>query len=129
MKAETLHNHAMELAQEGFVIKLKGDISASQPYFLDALWYEKEAIELYENEGNAEPWRSVLLRSAASLALDCQQLNEAEKLAITEKLAIKGLDGNPPNEIEEELWDILLKVKSHSESFKAKIRSSVEFAT
>jgi hypothetical protein len=122
MKAETLHNQAMELAQEGFVKKLKGDILASQPYFLDALVYEKDAIKLYEKEGNAEPWRSVLLRSAASLALDCQQLNEAEKLAI------KGLDGNPPHEIEVELWDILLKVKSHSEWFKAKIRSSMEFA-
>lgn len=122
MKAETLHNQAMKLAQEGFVVKLNGDILASQPYFLDALGYEKDAIKLYEKEGNAEPWRSILLRSAASLALDCQQLNEAEKLAI------KGLDGNPPHEIEEELWDILLKVKSHSEWFKAKIRSSMEFA-
>jgi hypothetical protein len=122
MKAEILHNNAMQLAQKGFVYKVKGNIIESKPFFVEALQLEKEAILLYEKEGNAEPWRSVLLRSASSLALDCQQLNEAEKLAI------KGLDGNPPHEIEEELWDILLKVKSHSEWFKAKVRSSMEFA-
>jgi hypothetical protein len=49
-----------------------------------------------------EPTRSVLFRSAATLALRCGELREAEKLASI------GLSGHPPDEIADELrevWD------------------------
>ena len=48
-----------------------------------------------------EPTRSVLHRSAASLALECDETREAERLIG------RALSGNPPDEIAEELRDLL----------------------
>ena len=48
-----------------------------------------------------EPTRSVLHRSAASLALECDEIREAERLIG------RALSGNPPDEIAEELRDLL----------------------
>ena len=52
----------------------------------------------------AEPSRSVLHRSAASLAEQCGEFREAERL-----IAV-ALSGNPPEEIAEELRDLLQQV-------------------
>jgi hypothetical protein len=49
-----------------------------------------------------EPTRSVLHRSAASLAVECCQLREAERLIG------RALAGNPPPDIADELRDLLL---------------------
>ena len=49
-----------------------------------------------------EPTRSVLHRSAASLAVECLQLREAERLIG------RALAGNPPPDIADELRDLLL---------------------
>jgi hypothetical protein len=49
-----------------------------------------------------EPTRSVLHRSAVSLAVDCCQLRE------TERLIGRVLSGNPPPDIADELRDLLL---------------------
>ena len=51
-----------------------------------------------------EPTRSVLLRSAASLALDCGEVRQSERLIA------QGLVGNPPEEIANELRDLLEQV-------------------
>jgi hypothetical protein len=51
---------------------------------------------------NLEPTRSVLHRSAAALALECSELREAERLIG------RALAGNPPEEIANELRDLLL---------------------
>ena len=48
--------------------------------------------------------RSVLHRSAASLALECGALREAERLIAA------ALSGDPPDEIAEELRDLLEQV-------------------
>lgn len=53
---------------------------------------------------NEEPTRSVFYRSAASLALQCEEFRETERLIAT------ALSGNPPNEIAEELRDLLEKL-------------------
>ena len=51
-----------------------------------------------------EPSRSVLLRSAASLAFECHELREAERLAS------QALGGEPPSEIAQELRELLRRV-------------------
>ena len=53
--------------------------------------------------------RSVLHRSAASLALNCEEYRLAEKL-----LAV-GLAGDPPAEIADEMRDLMEQVYSHRE--------------
>lgn len=96
-----LHNQAMENAEKGYVADLHGDFSNAQAHFRRAFELEREAAQLLIPKTDAEPTRSVLLRSAASLAVKCAEHREAERL-----VAI-ALAGNPPAEICEELRDLL----------------------
>jgi hypothetical protein len=59
---------------------------------------------MLEHHLELEPTRSVLYRSAASLALDCSEFAEAERLIAS------GLAGYPPSEIAEELRDLYERV-------------------
>ncbi|HEX5271222.1 MAG TPA: hypothetical protein VFW33_12065, partial [Gemmataceae bacterium] len=59
---------------------------------------------LAASDPSLEPTRSVLHRSAASLALECGEYREAERLIAT------ALAGSPPETIAEELRDLLHRV-------------------
>lgn len=65
----------------------------------EAFQAERSAADLC----GEEPSRSVLYRSAATLALQKGDRSE------TVRLARCGLDGAPPPEIEEELWQLVRK--------------------
>jgi hypothetical protein len=91
---ETLHRTAMELAQEA---EATSDTAISQKLFRAAFEKEREAAEILADRLDLEPSRSVLLRSAASLALDCHEFAEAERLLE------KGLGGKPPADLAEEM--------------------------
>ncbi|WP_353933298.1 hypothetical protein WJM97_23420 (plasmid) [Okeanomitos corallinicola TIOX110] len=71
--------------------------------------FEKErlAAELITNDLTAEPTRSILYRSAATLAIDCGEIHSAERL-----IAV-ALSGNPPTEIAEELKDLFVQINIH----------------
>lgn len=99
-----LHKRAMDLAETAFVAQQSGDSSRAQGLFRDAFALEAEAAERLEREYDAEPSRSILYRSAASLALDCGELEQAERLIHT------ALTGHPPADIAEELRDLLEQV-------------------
>jgi hypothetical protein len=99
-----LHNQAMDQAEMALMAKLKGDFSQFKILTREAFENERRAAELACQDINNEPTRSVLLRSAASLALDCVEYREAERL-----IAV-ALAGSPPNEIAEELRDLLEQV-------------------
>jgi hypothetical protein len=96
-----LHDRAMEFAGNAFYADVRGDYATAANAFQQAYELERRAALLLVDYPSAEPSRSVLLRSAASLALDCQQFREAERL-----VAI-ALAGDPPDEICEELRDVL----------------------
>src|SRR5689334_14289473 len=96
-----LHAKAMELAGRAFQADLHAAYAAAETLFREAFELERQAAEAVAPDHNAEPSRSVLLRSAASLALDCHEFREAERL-----VAI-ALSGNPPFELCEELRDLL----------------------
>ncbi len=100
MNISELHRDAMELADQGFYYKNRGDSEASLQYFREALVKESKAAFAARQQDVGEPSESVLFRSAASLALNAQNYSEAERLVAY------GLIGNPPNEIAEELRDI-----------------------
>ncbi len=87
-----------------FTAKLRGDLQQASELFRQAFDYERKAAELIANDNDAEPTRSVLHRSAASLAIDCGEYREAERL-----VAI-ALSGNPPDEIADELRELLEQV-------------------
>lgn len=97
-----LHHKAMEWAEEGQFQLDGGDQSGARASFRKAMEFERQAA--YATKEDAEPDRSVLFRSAASLALDCNELRVAEQL-----LAM-ALSGYPPEEIAEEIRDLLEQV-------------------
>ena len=94
-----LHHRAMEWAEEGQFQLNRGDQEGARASFRKAMELEREAA--YATNSDAEPDRSVLFRSAGSLALDCDEVR------IAEQLLSMGLSGFPPDEIAEEIRDLL----------------------
>lgn len=100
-----LHREAMRCVDKSTVARLEDNREEYLRY--TRLAYEKEtaAAVLMEDKKDIEPTRSVLYRSAATLAYRCEMYVEAKRLIHT------ALGGNPPPEIEFELNDLLGKVK------------------
>ena len=69
-----------------------------------ALALESEAAQMVADDLTAEPTRSVLHRSAASLAIECGELQTAEKLIE------RALADPRPADIEAELKDLFLQI-------------------
>jgi tetratricopeptide (TPR) repeat protein len=101
---QELHKQAMDLAEAAFTVKLRGDLAQAIQLYRQALDKESQAAALIADKLDAEPTRSVLHRSAASLAIDCGEFRVAERL-----IAI-ALSGNPPQEIAEELKDLFIQI-------------------
>jgi hypothetical protein len=99
-----LHNQAMDFAEQALLADSQGDPRAAERLFRQALDSERRAALLVAPDVAAEPTRSVLLRSAASLALDCKEFREAERLIST------ALAGSPPEEVCDELRELLDQV-------------------
>lgn len=101
-----LHIEAMKYAQEAYVAKIKGDSQMAVSLYGKAYLLEYQvAMELIGTD--KEPTRSITLRSAASLALNCGKYREAEKLICF------GLAGNAPEDIAQELRNLMEDVKFH----------------
>lgn len=94
----------MEYADESFVARLEKDRERYLHFTRLALEKEAEAADLMVDE-DIEPTRSVLHRSAATLAWRCQEYGRAKRLAY------RALAGNPPSDIEWELNDLLSTVR------------------
>ena len=107
-KIEELHTKAMEAAHDALLARRMADEKQAEAAFLRAHKLESEAAHLAVEEKIPEPSRSVLLRSAATLALDVGEMREAERLAAM------GLVGDPPPEIADELRTVLEKCLSLS---------------
>lgn len=99
-----LHKEAMALAEMAFIARLEGDLEQAIQFSRRAYEGEAQAARLLSKAGATEPTRSVFYRSAASFALNCNELREAERLIA------EGLAGDPPAEIAEELRDLYEKV-------------------
>lgn len=96
------HRKAMELAALALLARQRGNEKEAMPLFREAYNLEREvANELAPTD--LEPSRSVIHRSAATLALDCGEYVEAEKLAMI------GLLGNRPASIAAELREVLMQ--------------------
>ena len=99
-----LHDNAMAAAEKAFFAKRAGDTDLAKTLIYEAYKNEKSAAESLSTQIDKEPSRSVLFRSAATLAYECGEYREAEKLISN------GLSGNPPDEIADELRDLLEQV-------------------
>lgn len=98
------HNQAMNLAEAAFTAKLRGDLEQAEKLTQQAWMHEQAAAELIAPQLDAEPTRSILHRSAATLAINCGELKAAERLIAT------ALSGNPPEEIADELKDLFIQL-------------------
>ena len=103
-RVNELHQSAMDWAEGAALAKLRGEAEKQQDLLRQALDAETQAAALLANQWAAEPSRSVIHRSAASLALQCGEQELAEQLVVT------ALMGNPPAEIAEELRDLFVQI-------------------
>lgn len=93
-----LHRLAMKIAHEAAASQSAAEAKA---LYARAMASESAAAAHLESAYDIEPTRSILYRSAASLALQCEEYREAERLIA------RGLSGEPPSEIAEELRNLL----------------------
>lgn len=98
------HGRAMELAELAMVAKVRGQQDDAEKLFRQALECELLAIQKMDEGDRIEPTYSVLHRSAATLALDCNEPRYAERIVA------KALAQDPPFEIAEELRDLLEQI-------------------
>ena len=101
---QSLHKQAMDLAEAAAVARLRGALELAAQFTRQAFEQETQAAALIASALDAEPTRSVLHRSAASLAIECGELRMAERLIAT------ALSGNPLAEIAEELKDLFIQI-------------------
>lgn len=107
----SLHNKAIEFADEGLLAKKRGESDVAQSFFQKAFLLEKEAaLATIPNKEN-QLFHSILYRSAATLALDCGNIWEAEFLvntALTHKISAG---------IKEQLIDLRKKIIARKKYF------------
>ena len=107
-RVNQLHHEAMEFADESFVARLEKDRERYLHFTRLAFEKEAAAADLMVDEEDIEPTRSVLHRSAATLAWRCGMYDEARQLID------RGLAGDAPPEIRAELKDLLREVEAAS---------------
>jgi len=103
---EDQHRGAMTLVDRALAAGRTGDGQAAQGLFREAFEAERAVAEAIACDEALEPTRSVLLRSAATLALDCGDWREAERLVAV------ALSGSPREDIADELRDVLEQAHS-----------------
>ncbi len=96
--AREYHHIAMDYAAKGLMARMRGDTEEAAAHFKQGLENELAAIDNLSTQSGLG-W-SVLHRSAATLALDCNDFRLAEKLVS------KALAGDPHPEIANELRDV-----------------------
>jgi hypothetical protein len=100
-----LHHRAMEMADEAFFARRRGDREQPVHFARQAFLLEKEVADLMVPLTDIEPPRSVLHRSAATLAVDCGEIEEAKYLVA------RGLEGKPPADIGDELLELRARIE------------------
>ena len=123
LKTLDLHRKGMLLAQDAHVAQFRGDEAAALHLFSAAFDLERAAALDLTDALDKEPTRSVLFRSAASLAMNCGRFEEGEAM-----IAL-GLSGNPPRDIADELRDVAKKIKALKQKIKSDKTHKLEAVT
>ena len=97
---QEIHIKAMLLAQDAFVLAVRGKEAEAIPMYEQAFELEREAALSLLHREDVEPTRSVLFRSAAALAKNCHKYRDSEKMIG------HGLAGNPPDYVAEQMREI-----------------------
>lgn len=103
----SLHREAMGLVDRSMLERAAGRDAEARVLLAEAYEKEARAARALTEHRELEPTRSVLHRSAASLAIQLGQLRDAEQLISS------ALSAEPPEELAEELRDLLEDVYFH----------------
>ncbi|MEM8529008.1 MAG: hypothetical protein AAF806_29655 [Bacteroidota bacterium] len=95
----------MQLAEDAFFAKRSKEEAKAKELYAEALQLEKEAALALVSEYDNEPSRSVLFKGAATLAIECDQELEAERMIRYALL------GHPPKQIKQELYELLEEIQ------------------
>lgn len=98
---EDLHNRAMEFTDLAIISKQRGNNQEALNYFGQAFKYEEKAAIMSISQNIGQPTIGVLLRSAATLAVDKGDLDKM--LSLTRKALIL----NVPQEIKKEFRQLI----------------------
>lgn len=115
-----LHKKAMQFAERASLARIRGDAEAAVQLFRNALEQERAAAELLGDKYEIEPTRSVLHRSAAALAIECNEIHEARLLID------RAFQGFPPEEIQIELRQLQERVYSKERSIELSVPPKLE---
>lgn len=107
MDLRDLHSEAMDLAERAMIERARGKVDAANKHLGEALKKEEKAARLAVQNGVPEPTRTILLKSAAHLAVDAGEIRLAERLIGT------ALAGEPPEELAEELRSAFEEIGFH----------------
>jgi hypothetical protein len=77
---DALHDQAMELAEAALFAKRRHDSQTFLQLTRQAYELEYQAADLLQAADAPEPTRSVIHRSAATLALECGEWRESERI-------------------------------------------------
>jgi hypothetical protein len=117
-EAERNHAEAMEHADAGFAHRYLGNQEEAVAAFRRA-WVLERLAAMSLIDQPLEPSRSILFRGAASLALLCGQLEDAQKLAHL------GLGGEPSLRVKEALQAILADAEQRARAGATGVVDSV----
>jgi hypothetical protein len=104
-ESQERHHEAMKLLDKALLAKGRGNAKLHLNLLTQAFEAEQKAASLIASNIKLEPTRSVLHRSAATLAIQCGRNREAERLI---DIAMSGV---PPVEIADELRDLLESIR------------------
>lgn len=100
------HRQAMDAADRADEARRHGDTAKFMALMREALQSERAAALLVTDDLTLEPTRSVLHRSAASLAI------EAGEYDVARELINRGLAGQPPPAVADELHTLLIDARA-----------------
>src|SRR5262249_19523306 len=107
--SEQFHDLAVEYTDRAIIARQAGRFTEALLLFRQAFEQERKAVDaLLQSDRISEPWRSVLCRSAATLAHDCGDVSEAIRLIDL------GLTGAAPRGIRSELQQLKNEIESVS---------------
>jgi len=104
-RVRELHDEAMGLAQLAVVARHQGELERAAALSRKAYELEASAADAVPYKEESEPTRSILYRSAASLAYQCQELGAARRMVA------QGLAGYPPPDVQIELEDLFSRIR------------------
>ena len=104
-KAKIIHDKAMKLAQEAIMARIGHDEIKAQTLYKQSFDLEREAAYIYVERFDKEPIRSILYRSAASLAIECHLYQEADLLIQ------QGQSSNTPLDVMDDFQELKDKMR------------------